>query len=157
MTLDEYHERYACRPSDWPAIDRSILSLWQEGKSRHAIGLELSRKSGAVMARIWRLRRAGVVAPDGTPLREPGSCGRSMKAAKSKIKKMRLADMKRGMAPSAADLPGDDPVGKPLVASIIELERGQCSWPIGEGYCGRSTEGRWCDPHHARGHQAPAK
>ena len=47
--------------------------------------------------------------------------------------------------------------GQPVV-TLLDLDRGRCSWPVTGGFCGAGTETSpdghhrtWCPTHHKRG------
>ena len=69
MTFDEHAKVAFAKRDPWAHLDRLLLTLWQDGFSRFQIGCVLDKSPSAVIGRVWRLRRAGVLCPKGLPLR----------------------------------------------------------------------------------------
>ena len=63
-------------------------------------------------------------------------------------------------APAVAPVVEPQALDLPRVLSLIDLDAGQCKWPVGdplEGWCGcPAPEGKsYCEGHHARAFVAP--
>ncbi len=145
-------------PSDLPALgwsdDRvtTLSKLWQDGVSASQIAKQLGGVTrNAVIGKIHRLGLSGRGAPS-APTRAPRvTAPRARRTARI----ARAAARPPRLAPVCVPIPA--PEGPGLIDNLVHLGAHACKWPIGDpksagfSFCGRRTDGRYCEAHERVG------
>lgn len=145
---------------------KKMVALWMEGYSASevafAMGHNLSRNSIIGKVHRLKLKRAGKGFVPGDQRKRfdlPKAPSKPRQPKQPKVAAVKVAAPAEPAPPvipavpyrPKADawkaLPGVEPV------ALVDLERGMCRWPIGEGkpfmFCGASAKGKYCTHHRA--------
>lgn len=122
---------------------KCLIEMWANGDSASAIGAVLKLSRNAVIGKAHRLDLDKRKQSGGRP---KGSTQPWVTSPKVGILRMRKHPMRR------VELPGAVPRPK----TLMELEEGDCRWPIGNLFCGAPSVDRhsYCAEHDRRGHDA---
>lgn len=137
-----------------------LTDLWKAGLSCSKIANELGggATKNSVIGKVQRLKLPGRVTTDRYPTRVPGKRGADRKVRMTKRRRVALgqpADLpqikvsqQKPQGEAWAPIQGVEPV------SLLDLEAGQCKWPVGQDspfmFCGApATHHHYCEHHHA--------
>ena len=142
------------------ASEKALAELWAAGWSASQIGARIGQSRNAVIGKVHRLklpkrREVGVNASAPKRARPHGNTGQTPGPSIVQRAEARAAEEARTRHRLAAGvwapLEGRAPV------ALLELERGQCRWPLGDpreagfGFCGLPVAGEktsYCAVHH---------
>ncbi len=148
--------------STWPVADTDRLrELWAEGKSASVIGGELGRSKNAVIGKVHRLRLPTRVGGKACVRKKPGPKAYNPGAfRKSRAKPPELHAARQPRPPRPQEVPPPEA----RMVSLLELQPGDCKWPIGDpvqtgfGFCGAKRFASFCYcQHHVALAYIPAK
>ncbi|HTX48148.1 MAG TPA: GcrA family cell cycle regulator [Caulobacteraceae bacterium] len=144
-------------PSALPALgwsdDRvtTLSQLWREGLSASQIARQLGGVTrNAVIGKIHRLGLSGRGAPS-APARAP-----RVAAPRARRPARAAPPVSRPLQPPVC-VSLAPPEGPGLVDTLVRLGAHACKWPIGDpkcadfSFCGRPTDGRYCEAHERLG------
>jgi GcrA cell cycle regulator len=137
-----------------------LVNLWQAGLSCGKIAKELGGGAtrNSVIGKIHRMGLAARVTLDRFPTRAPGKRGPDRTVRMTKARKVALGKpldlppikkaKQKPQGQAWQPIPGIEPV------SLLDLEAGQCKWPVGQDspfmFCGApATHNHYCEHHHA--------
>lgn len=123
----------------------SLCEAWNAGQSATEIADATGRTRNMVISKIGHLRSKGrdlrVKSIITINQRTPNPTGAPKRNAFKKPGQSRLEN-----GPAFDPLPGTTPI------PLMDIQNGQCRWPIGEpfeGYCGQEVEhGSYCPAHN---------
>lgn len=124
--------------------DEKLLELWKEGLSGSVLAERFGVSKGAIMGRLFRLRKMGVSTErEGLPSSPEGENPKVTVAKKPKVYRTK----KVSFPPTRGRRKGDG-------ISILELKMSSCRYIVGwceedlHLYCGKDqVQGSYCDAH----------
>ena len=130
----------------------TLSKLWLDGLSASQIAKQLGGVTrNAVIGKVHRLGLSGRGAPS-APTRAPRL------AAPRHRRPVRAAVLTARPSPAAPTSPPMPTPKEPgLVDTLVQLGAHACKWPIGDpkspgfSFCGRRTDGRYCEAHERLG------
>jgi GcrA cell cycle regulator len=150
-------------------MDGLLISMWNDGRSSQIIANHLHVSRSAVVGKVFRLRKAGVILRSDHP--SPGSIESRRRATKLRLAKnaglkrrreARLTVVQRMIRDAHASYPRlPEYDEEPKVLRIEDLEPHHCKFPIGDpqrqgfGWCGeaRKIGLPYCEKHVARAYR----
>jgi len=137
-----------------------LVDLWKAGLSCGRIAAELGDGAtrNSVIGKVHRLKLPRRLTSDRFPTRKPGERGPDRKLRMTKPRRIALgqpADLppikisqQKPQGEAWEPITGFEPV------SLLDLEAGQCKWPVGKDsphhFCGApATHRHYCEHHHA--------
>ena len=153
QTQQQERESLDYHPFDWtPEAVEALRTRWAIGKTASQIAAVLGTTKNAVISKVHRLKlpqhgQQGKTVPKRRPSQGLATQVAKVRAQRSEQPQMASPDasgMKLLKGAAWAALPGSSPV------PLIDLERGQCKWPIGDVpmlFCGLAADGTYCSVH----------
>lgn len=159
------NDRYV---SEWTDVRVELLKkLWADGLSAGQIAKQLTGVSrNSVIGKIHRLGLSGRASPS-----KPARIAKAPRTSVALNNKVRPGGSPFGFTPAGeqsrrsglmpaqpprAPMPKDRPGDTALCHDLLDLKSHMCRWPIGDpveagfGFCGRKTDGTYCEAHQAR-------
>ena len=130
----------------------TLSKLWLDGLSASQIAKQLGGVTrNAVIGKVHRLGLSGRGAPS-APTRAPRlAAPRPRRPVRAAVPTARPSPP----APTSQLMPTPEEPG--LVDTLVQLGAHACKWPIGDpkspgfSFCGRRTDGRYCEAHERLG------